>query len=84
MKKADVTKKLSDIAKVQKKDAKGKYKQVKRGNKNHEVHEYVAPNGTGYQVLFYKEDEGKKYFKSKGYGPEADSRTFDWTLIEEE
>jgi len=55
-----------------------------------QIHEYVSPKGPGYQIILTREiDTGKissssqepimqKQIKSVGYGPEAQSRTYDW------
>lgn len=73
----DELKEIEKIEKAQVKDSKGKYKQQLRAN-NVEVHEYVSPLGSGYQILLYKEIDGVEYIKSKAHGPEAESRTWDW------
>jgi len=55
-----------------------KYKQIKKDETNgsYEVHEYETPDGEiGYQILYYN-DFGE-VIRSKGYGIEAESRT--WT-----
>ena len=59
-----------------------KYKYSKRQQNNgldYQVTEYLTPNGeVGFNVLFFKTENGKRYFKSIGFGPEGESRTFDW------
>ena len=59
----------------------GKYQYREPAKKNGydvEVHEYVAPTGVGYQIILRKEDANSKHIRSKGYGVEAQPRTFDW------
>jgi hypothetical protein len=46
-----------------------------------EIWEYVTPEGNpGYQLLLRKNVEGVVVTKSIGYGPEASSRTWDWSI----
>lgn len=55
-----------------------KYKQIKKSETDgkYEVHEYQTPTGeVGYQVFLY--DDSGELIESKGYGVEAESRT--WT-----
>lgn len=60
---------------------KGRYKFKKKKKKNGfdgEVHEYLCPNGEiGYQIFMFKNNQ----VKSKGYGHEAATRTFNWSDI---
>nr|AKH46387.1 hypothetical protein [uncultured marine virus] len=47
--------------------------------------EYVCCCGTpGYSTTIYKTEDEKEYRCSKGYGMEADDRTFDWIEIQDE
>ena len=56
------------------------YFRTSETNFDYSVTEYK--NGhIGYQVIFYKTDNGKEYIKSVGYGNESESRTKDWTEI---
>lgn len=77
-------KKLVDALKLEQESTKtNKYRQVLRkteGDVDYEIHEYVAPTGVGYQILTYSQEEDGEYVKSEGFGVEAESRTFDWTL----
>ena len=60
-------------------------KRYKDGDLDIEVHEYLCLNGNiGYQVFFYKKDGKNEYVKSIGYGQEAEFRTYDWRLINNE
>ncbi len=43
-----------------------------------QIHEYVAPTGNGYQVIFTADDGVDVWTKSQGYGVEALERTWDW------
>ena len=49
-----------------------------------EVHQYRAPNGDGYQIFFYKIQEGKLHRKSIGHGPESASRTHEWEEVKKQ
>jgi len=79
-----IDKDLSDIEKLQDEYIKKnvKYKQIflyEENGLSKEVHEYLRPNGSvGYQTILRKIIDGKKYIMSKGYGEEAESRTYDW------
>lgn len=54
--------------------ANGKYKYVKGAG--YTVHEYVTPKGeVGYNVIY----EDAEHLYSKGYGAEADERTYTYT-----
>lgn len=48
-----------------------------------EIHSYNAPQGRGYQVIFNYISNKIKYYRSEGYGPEAQTRTTepDWIRI---
>ena len=78
----DELKEISKVEKLQKRDSKGKYKQILREG-DVEVHEYVSPIDSGYQIIMHKVEGEKKFTKSKGYGPEAESRTWDWLEVTE-
>lgn len=58
--------------------ADGKYKQTlpKKSPEglDYAVHEYVSPDGPGWQLLIY---ENNRVVKSYGYGPEAVARTYE-------
>lgn len=64
----------TDLEKVEK-IMQNKIEQAKKGDprlpKGYEVHVYSTPAGDGYQIL-WQDEEG---MHSKGYGPEAESRT---------
>lgn len=52
---------------------------------NYRVFEYVTPSlEPGYQVIFRKASGTDEYVKSVGYGPEADNRTSEWSLMSNE
>ena len=63
----------------------GEYTQVYRGvasNLEGEVHIYEAPTGKGYEVRLYKTIGQDEYVRRVGAGVEAQERTQDWTIIE--
>lgn len=45
------------------------------------VSEYKAPNGSGYFLEIWATINNKKFYKSIGYGVEANTRTTDWVEI---
>lgn len=51
---------------------------------NYEVVDYgdSAKKSFGYQVIFIETRQDGDYIKIVGYGPEAASRTSEWSLIE--
>lgn len=69
----------------------GKYVQVARGatlpgttapNYEAEIHEYRTATGEiGWQLFYYREENGSNYVKSLGAGPEAEARTYDWRKL---
>ena len=66
----------------------GKYCQIASSTYNginYRVFEYVTPASVpGYQLIFRKASGTDEYVRSIGYGPEAEGRTHDWCLINEE
>jgi hypothetical protein len=65
----------------------GDFTQIKRiveEGVDYAVHTYGNPayGYWGYQVVFYETREDGEYFKSVGYGVEAESRTYDWQKID--
>lgn len=91
---ADEEKKVNDLVKAIEAEqtsfvaSNNKYKQIKSVEDDgvtKEVIEYVCPDkSVGYQVILKMIKDEKNYVKSIGYGPEAESRTFDWTEIKED
>lgn len=76
--------KHGDFILSKKRNKASKYKQTLRSIEDgveFEVHEYVGPQGSGYQMFLYETLNGKNYVKSIGYGNEAESRTFNWQEI---
>ena len=57
-------------------------KQYKDGKFTIEVHEYSGPLGDGYQLFMTKKDGSITLRKSIGYGPEKESRTHDWLVVD--
>mgnify|MGYP000218133197 CR=1 FL=1 len=52
-----------------------------RDGVDHEVHEYITKGGDiGYQVIFYKEEDGQECICSRGYGVQSTERTYDWVV----
>ena len=82
---SNLTEEKALMSKYEPKLVKGKYKHIpKKSDGDYEitVHEYVNPKGkVGYQYIMFKSDGEKEYSKSKGYGPEASARTFNWQEI---
>lgn len=46
-----------------------------------EVHEYVSKEGAGYQIFFRKKEAGVVLIRAIGFGPEAETRTFNWREV---
>lgn len=63
---------------------KGGYKQYKKGelDSNTYVHEYKNESGSGYQIFEEEMRADGLYRRSYGEGSEAQSRSFDWKLVE--
>ena len=47
-----------------------------------EIHEYSGPQGDGFQVFMTKKDGSTTLRKSIGYGPEKESRTHEWLIVD--
>ena len=69
-------------------DEHGKYTQIASttyNDLNYRAYEYVTPLGeAGYQLILKRASGTDEYIKSIGYGVEADSRTSDWAIINNE
>ena len=76
--------KTTELIAVQDAKITADYTQTKRtidGNLDYEVYAYGNPKAGyyGYQIIFHEARKDGEYLKSTGYGPEAASRTYDWT-----
>jgi len=50
----------------------------------YETHEYVAPTGVGYTLIFTCNIDGADWARTESRGVEGESRTADWTEIIED
>jgi hypothetical protein len=80
-----ITNARNDIIQVVEQDGqRGKFKHYPKGvlGENIYVHEYVAPDGIGYQIFEQEMREDGLYERSYGEGVQSKERSYDWRLIE--
>ena len=63
-------------------DGEVRHRPMNEYRKGIQIDEYQAPEGKGYQITEQEMRDDGLYRRSYGKGPESDSRSFDWTLVE--